>query len=79
MTVIEREVAAVQGAKCSVAVNGVICIWYGGSVVNAYRTTDWVQIGHWNIEFEEGLTYDGKLAVAKENINTHIENEYFPS
>ena len=76
---VERSVDACQGSKYSKAVDGrVTCIWTGGSAVNAYSLPDWEQIGHWNIEFEENLSYKEKLKIVKENINRHIEEENYP-
>jgi len=76
---IERQVAAVENTKYSKSQNGVICIWSGGSAVNAYSLPDWEQIGHWNIEFPEGLDFDGQKEIVKENIDQHMEEENYPS
>lgn len=78
---IERQVAAVENSKYSKSdgTQQVICIWSGGSAVNAYSLPDWEQIGHWNIEFPEGLDFDGQKEIVKENIDRHMEEQNYPS
>lgn len=79
---VERQVAAMgeAGPKYSKAVDGKITVlWHGGSSVNAYSLPDWEQIGHWNIEFEEGLDFDAQTEVVKANIDRHIAEENYPS
>jgi hypothetical protein len=75
----ERVCDAVDGSKYSVATNGVQVIWKGGSAINAYSLPDYHQIGHWNIEFPEGLSYDEQKEIVKANIAEHIEEWNFPS
>jgi hypothetical protein len=75
----ERVRDAVDGSKYSFATGGVQVIWKGGSAVNAYSVPDYHQIGHWNIEFPEGLSYDEQKEIVKANIADHIAEWNFPS
>lgn len=53
-----------------------VIVWKGGSAVDAYEGEGWKQISHWHIEYS---TDPPPLPVVMQNIQEHIDNDYWPN